>query len=128
MQETELLRVTLDALDELKAEDINVIDVREQTDIADCMIIASGRSSRHVSSVAENVVQRAKEAGCQPLGVEGLREGEWVLVDLCDIIVHVMQPEAREYYDLDGLYRDAAEVDWRAVEVPELESARRVQG
>ena len=104
MQETELLRVTLDALDELKAEDINVIDVREQTDIADCMIIASGRSSRHVSSVAENVVQRAKEAGCQPLGVEGLREGEWVLVDLCDIIVHVMQPEARDFYQLEKLW------------------------
>lgn len=104
MQDNELLRVTLDALDELKAEDVNVIDVRDQTDIADYMIVAGGRSSRHVSGVAENVVQRAKEAGSPPLGVEGLREGEWVLVDLCDIIVHVMQPEARDFYQLEKLW------------------------
>ncbi|MCA8967426.1 MAG: ribosome silencing factor [Planctomycetes bacterium] len=104
MTETELLRVTLAALDELKAENVTVLDVREQTDITDCMIVASGRSSRHVSSVAENVVVRAKEAGFQPMGVEGLTEGEWVLIDLCDVIVHVMQPEAREFYQLEKLW------------------------
>ena len=104
LEETELLRTTLAALEELKAEDVNVIDVRDQTDITDCMIIASGRSSRHVSAVAENVVQRAKQAGHQPMGVEGLREGQWVLIDLCDVIVHVMQPDARDFYQLEKLW------------------------
>ena len=111
MQETELIRTTLAALEELKAENVTVLDVRKMTDITDYMIVASGRSSRHVSSVAENVAMRAKEAGFPPLGVQGLTEAEWVLVDLCDAIVHVMQPDARDFYQLEKLWSETSETD-----------------
>ena len=110
MQETELIRTTLAALDELKAQHVTVLDVRELTDITDYMVVASGRSSRHVSAVAENVAMRAKQSGFPPLGVEGLTEGEWVLVDLCDAIVHVMQPEARDFYQLEKLWSGQEEL------------------
>ena len=104
MPDTDISQLAVDALEELKATDITVLDVREQTDITDAMIIATGRSSRHVSAVAENVVTRAKAAGHPPLGVEGMNQGEWVLIDLCDAIVHVMQPETREFYQLEKLW------------------------
>ena len=104
MPEDQLLKLVTDALEELKATDIVVLDVRQLTDVADHMVIASGRSSRQVTAIADNVVQRAKAAGNQPLGVGGRREGEWVLVDLCDVIVHVMQPQTREFYQLEKLW------------------------
>lgn len=94
----------LDALDELKARDIREIDVRGRTSIADLLIIASGTSSRHVKSIADEVVRFAKRAGMLPLGVEGEAEAEWVLVDLGDIIVHVMLPRIREFYGLERLW------------------------
>jgi ribosome-associated protein len=92
------------ALDELKAKDVHEIDVRGKTSIADILIIASGTSTRHVKSIADEVVKYAKQAGMMPLGVEGQREAEWVLVDLGDIIVHVMLPRIREFYGLERLW------------------------
>ena len=99
-----LRRRVLAALDELKARDIREIDVRGRTSIADLLIIASGTSSRHVKSIADEVVRHAKRLDCQPLGVEGEAEAEWVLVDLGDIIVHLMLPRIREFYGLERLW------------------------
>lgn len=104
MQSEELLQLATDALGDLKATDVVVLDIRSMTDIADFMVIASGRSSRQVIAIAEHLALEAKHRGYPPLGVEGLRQGEWVLVDLCDVIVHVMQPETREFYQLEKLW------------------------
>ncbi len=100
----ELKQMSLDALDDLKAEDITVLDVRGKTTVTDWIIVATGSSSRHVKSIANSVISAAKEANRAPLGSEGEDEGEWVLVDLGDVIVHVMQRQVREYYDLESLW------------------------
>src|SRR5438132_11684343 len=92
------------ALDDMKAVNVRVLDVRELTDVFDTMVIASGNSDRHVRSLAERVVEKAKAAGFRPLGTEGARDGEWVLVDLQDILVHVMLPRVREFYGLERLW------------------------
>jgi ribosome-associated protein len=92
------------ALDDIKAVNVRVLDVRGLTDIADTMVIASGNSDRHVRSIAERVVEKAKAAGFRPFGTEGARDGEWVLVDLQDIVVHVMLPRVREFYALESLW------------------------
>ena len=89
--------------------DIVQLDVRKLSDFTDFMIIANGRSARQVGALAENVVMKAKEAGEVPLGVEGLRGGEWILVDLCDVVVHVMQPEVREFYQLEKMWLPSQE-------------------
>ena len=103
----------LAALDDLKAKDIKEIDVRGKTSITDLLIVASGTSTRHVKSIADEVVKFAKRAGVLPLGVEGEKEAEWVLVDLGDIVVHVMLPRIREFYGLERLWTvgDAASPD-----------------
>ncbi|TWT17577.1 ribosome silencing factor [Luteimonas marina] len=92
------------ALDALKAKDAVEIDVRGKTSVCDYMVIASGTSTRHVKSIADEVVKNAKQLDCQPLGVEGEREAEWVLVDLGDVVVHVMLPRVREFYALERLW------------------------
>ena len=97
------------ALEDMKAANVRVLDVRGLTDIADTMVIASGTSDRHVRSIAERVVEKAKAAGFRPLGTEGARDGEWVLVDLQDLIVHVMLPRVREFYGLERLWEGGAE-------------------
>ncbi len=92
------------ALDDLKAKDIREIDVRGKTSVADILYVVSGTSARHVKSIADEVVKAAKASGVMPLGVEGEQEGEWVLVDLGDVIVHVMLPRIREFYGLERLW------------------------
>jgi ribosome-associated protein len=99
-----LRKSVIDALEELKAKDVREIDVRGKTSIADLLVIASGTSARHVKSIADEVSKYAKKAGVMPLGVEGEVEGEWVLVDLGDVIVHVMLPRIREFYGLERLW------------------------
>jgi ribosome-associated protein len=100
----ELRQHVINALEELKAKDVREIDVRGRTSIADLLVIASGTSARHVKSIADEVTKFAKKAGVPPLGVEGEQEGEWVLVDLGDVIVHVMLPRIREFYGLERLW------------------------
>jgi ribosome-associated protein len=99
-----LKQTVTSALEDMKAVNVRVLDVRGLTDIADTMIIACGNSDRHVRSIAERVAQQAKAAGFLPLGTEGARDGEWVLVDLQDILVHVMLPRVREFYGLEHLW------------------------
>jgi ribosome silencing factor RsfS/YbeB/iojap len=99
-----LKSVVLDALDDMKALEVKVLDVRGLTDIADYMVIASGTSDRHVRSVAQRVVEKTKEAGFRPHGLEGLSDGDWVLIDLHEYIVHVMLPRVREFYGLEKLW------------------------
>lgn len=104
MAEKSLQETVLDALEDMKARDVIVMDVRKLTSIADSMVIASGTSDRHVRSLAENVIEKCKESGHRPMGVEGLKDGEWVLVDLQDVLVHVMLPRVRDFYNLEKLW------------------------
>ena len=101
---SKLTELVTAALDDLKAQNVAVLDVRELTSLADTVVIASGTSDRHVKSLAGRVLERARDGGFRPLGVEGEREGEWVLVDLQDVIVHVMLPRVREFYGLEKLW------------------------
>ena len=98
------LSVAEAALADMKAVDVRVIDVRGFNDIADFMVLASGTSDRHLRAIADRVVQMAKASGQRPLGVEGEGQGEWVLVDLPDVMVHVMLPRTREFYQLEQLW------------------------
>ena len=100
----DLLPIAQRALDDLKALEPVVLDVRKLSSVMDWLVVASGTSSRHVKSLADNVIMKAKEQGVRPLGVEGERVGEWVLVDFGDVVVHVMQPAARSFYDLERLW------------------------
>ncbi|GGX90704.1 ribosomal silencing factor RsfS [Litchfieldella qijiaojingensis] len=101
-----LKTLAVDALEELKGQDIVTLDVTNLTSVTDLMLVASGTSSRHVSALANNLIEKVKEQGMQPLGVEGRAGAEWVLVDLGDLVVHVMVPETRRLYDLERLWSD----------------------
>ena len=99
-----LTDLILATLEDMKAQNVKVLDVRKLTDVADTMIVASGTSDRHVRSIAGRLVEKMKQSGHQPYGVEGDRDGEWVLVDLQDVIVHIMLPRIREFYGLEKLW------------------------
>ena len=101
----QLKELVLTALEDFKAIDVQSIDVSEQNPLTELFVIATGNSTRHVKSMAENLILKAKAAGCQPLGVEGGRESDWVLVDLNDVIVHLMLPQARAFYNLEKLWQ-----------------------
>lgn len=117
MSSEALISIITDAIEDIKGQNINVIDVREQTSIADYFVIASATSNRQLKAIANNVVEKAKEKGFMPIGVEDEPSSEWVLVDLNDVIVHLMMPSAREYYDIESLWqhvpvsRDAEKTD-----------------
>ncbi len=100
----QLQDLVVSSLEDFKAVDIQVIDVRGRNPLTDLFVIASGSSTRHVKSMAENLILRAKKAGSPPLGVEGQGQAEWVLVDLNDIVVHIMLPRARAFYNLEKLW------------------------
>jgi len=117
MKEVEEIKdLVINALEDLKAVDVTVLDVRGKSSVTDFMVIASGTSGRHVKAMANSVVVEAKKAGINPLGVEGEASSEWVLVDLVDVVVHIMLPETREFYQLEKL--------WEAGSVDELAEAR----
>ncbi len=99
-----LVKLVVGVLDDLKAEAVTCLDVRHLTSVTDVMIIANGRSARHVRAVAAAIVERCKENDYRAVGVEGQESGKWVLVDLADVVVHVMQPTVREFYDLESLW------------------------
>lgn len=100
----DIYKIVIAALEDVKGQDVVTIDVRELSDITDTMVVVSGASNRQVKALAQNAVEAAKKAGFQPIGVEGLDEGEWVLVDFGDVIVHVMQPATRAFYELEKLW------------------------
>jgi ribosome-associated protein len=101
----ELRDLALKTLEDMKARDVSVLDVRGKTSITDIMIVASGTSDRHVKSLANAVSVEAKQAGEPPLGVEGADDGEWALVDLNGVVVHIMQPKVRDYYQIERLWK-----------------------
>jgi len=102
---TEQLRqVVIDALQDVKGIDIRVIDVQDKSSVTDVMVVASGNTARQVKALADSVVEKAKQAGVRPLGVEGEEHGEWILVDLGDLVVHIMQPAVRDFYNLEKLW------------------------
>ncbi len=100
----EVLAIVQDALEDLKGVDVRSIDVRDKTSVTDIMVVASGTSSRHVKSLADNVISEAKKADVEILGLEGEKGADWVLVDLSDVVVHIMMPEIREFYQLEKLW------------------------
>ena len=104
MEIEQLKQLVIDALEDLKGKDIKVVDVRGKSSITDIMVIVSGTSDRHLKSLANSVISKAKQAGVMPLGVEGESGGEWVLVDLGDVVVHVMMPAIRDFYNLEKLW------------------------
>ena len=111
METKPLQELAIAALEELKAKDIRPLDVRDRASFTDIMIIASGSSTRQVRALAQNVASRAKEQGVRPLGIEGESPGEWVLVDLGDVVVHVMTPEIRDFYNLEKLWSVSPETN-----------------
>lgn len=112
MNSKELSELVVAALEDVKANDIVTLDVRNMTSVTDFMVVASGTSNRHVKALIENVAEKAREAGHRPIGIEGEEGGEWVLLDLQDTLVHVMLPKVREFYNLEKLWSlgDSGEV------------------
>ena len=108
MNSKQLCDLVVDALEDIKAMDIKVLDVMDQSDVTDIMVIATGNTTRQVKSLANNVVVEAKEKGVKPLGMEGEKTADWILVDLGDVVVHVMTPDIRDFYNLEKLWGEAS--------------------
>lgn len=123
MRSNELVALVEEALDDRKAVNVQTLEVSGLTSITDYMVIAGGTSDRHVRSIADNVVEKAKQAGVEVLGVEGQEYGEWVLVDLTDVVVHIMQARVRDFYKLENLWNMDAIVDG-SDDVPDAGAAR----
>jgi len=104
-------KLIYDALVDAKAQDIAVLDVRKVSDFTDTMMIVSGTSTRHVQSVADKVVYKMREHGLRAIGVEGEKIGEWVLIDFGEIVVHVMRPQTRDFYNLEKLWSDGKRIE-----------------
>ncbi len=109
MQTEQLIEKVKTILDDMKARDLVLLDVKGKSSVTDYMMVATGTSRRHVLSMADEVLQKVKELGIKPMGSEGQEGGDWVLVDLGDIVVHVMMPDARSFYDLERLWRPSTE-------------------
>ena len=120
-----LVKLITTALDDMKAVNVKVLDVRKITDVADYMVLASGNSGRHVRSIADRVAEAAKAGGFRALGMEGQRDGEWVLLDLNDVVVHVMLPRVREFYGLESLWEVAPAREPRPVRARKGPAAKR---
>ena len=104
MNSDKLAELIVDALDDMKGQNIMKLDVRDMTTVTDYMIVASGTSNRHVQALVDSVAEKAKAVGLRPIGVEGEEGGEWVLLDLEDALVHVMLPKVRDFYNLEKLW------------------------
>jgi ribosome-associated protein len=104
MNSDKLCKLVIDALEDVKAKDIATLDVRKMTSVTDYMVVASGTSNRHVKALADAVADKSRAAGPRPVGVEGEEGSEWVLLDLQDVLVHVMLPRVREFYNLEKLW------------------------
>jgi ribosome-associated protein len=104
MHAEQLRQIAEQALEEIKARDVTVLDTRKMTSLFDYIIVASADSARQTKALARNIAEKVKEAGGSVLGVEGEQTGEWVLVDLGDVVVHIMQPAIRDYYNLEQLW------------------------
>ena len=105
------LKVVHEALLDIKAKEIVELDVSSISNVSDAIVIASGTSTRHVKSIADNVAEEARKAGFRPIGIEGERDAEWILVDLGMVVVHIMLPTARKFYDLESLWRNPTDTD-----------------
>jgi ribosome-associated protein len=99
-----LSQVVVEALEDVKGQEIVRIDVTELSDVMDTLVIVTGTSNRHVKSLADNVIEEAKKLDLRPIGVEGMESGEWVLVDYGDVVLHAMLPQTRSFYDLEKLW------------------------
>ncbi len=100
----QLKQLVVDAIEDIKGADIKIIDVRDKSNVTDIMVIATGNTSRQVKAIADNIVEKAKASGIRPLGVEGEQHAEWILIDLGDVVAHIMQPAIRDFYNLEKLW------------------------
>ncbi|CEG56728.1 ribosome silencing factor [Legionella fallonii] len=110
LEQNTMLNKLLNSLEDMQAIDVKVLDVRQQTTITDYMVIASGRASRHVKAIAEKAMEDMKHAGLPPLSSTGIDNGDWALIDFGDFILHVMQAESRQFYNLEGLWEEHPKV------------------